>query len=125
MLERVNARTLTAGELPETPAFGIVTMDVSFISLRLILPVVPPLLDAGGDLVALVKPQFEAGPRRSRQGRHRAGRRGHAPGRRRRGRLGGCARIEPVGMIESPITGMEGNREILMHLRHGRGSARV
>ena len=41
--------------------FDIVTIDVSFISLRQILPVVPPLVAPGGDIVALVKPQFEAG----------------------------------------------------------------
>ncbi len=52
----------TARQLPaDARSFGIVTIDVSFISLRLVLPVVPPLLDAGGDVVALVKPQFEAG----------------------------------------------------------------
>ena len=46
---------------PDARLFDLVTIDVSFISLRQILPVVPPLLDAGGDVVALVKPQFEAG----------------------------------------------------------------
>ena len=119
VMERVNARTLTRESLPPgLSLFGLVTIDVSFISLRHILPVVPPLLEAGGDVVALVKPQFEAG--RSEVGK------------------GGIIRDEQVqarvlaeviasadtlgltraGVVESPITGMEGNREFLLHLRH-------
>ena len=62
VLERTNARTLTPDALPpEARRFDLVTIDVSFISLRHILPVVPPLLAPGGDVIALVKPQFEAG----------------------------------------------------------------
>ncbi len=57
--EHVNARFLTPADLPGP--FDVITIDVSFISLRHILPVVPPLLAADGDVVALVKPQFEAG----------------------------------------------------------------
>jgi 23S rRNA (cytidine1920-2'-O)/16S rRNA (cytidine1409-2'-O)-methyltransferase len=118
VLERLNARTLTPEQLPEAVRrFGLVTVDVSFISLRQILPVIPPLLDPGGDLITLVKPQFEAG-------RDDVGK-------------GGIVRDEAVqhrvveavtaaaaglglgraGLIESPITGMEGNREFLLHLR--------
>src|SRR6185503_17815916 len=62
VVERVNARTLTAAALPPGRApFDIVTIDVSFISLRHILPVVPPLTRDDSDVIALVKPQFEAG----------------------------------------------------------------
>jgi 23S rRNA (cytidine1920-2'-O)/16S rRNA (cytidine1409-2'-O)-methyltransferase len=62
VLERVNARNVTPADLPpDHRAFDIVTIDVSFISLRYILPVVPPLLRTGASVVALVKPQFEAG----------------------------------------------------------------
>ena len=119
VLERVNARTLTADELlPGTRAFDIVTIDVSFISLRHILPVVPPLLRPGADVVALVKPQFEAG-------RDEVGKGGHRPRSPRctqrvvdevAGR-GGCARIGTHRNDRSPITGTEGNREFLLHLR--------
>ena len=119
VLERINARTLTPEQLPEMARrFSLVTVDVSFISLRQILPVVPPLLDPGSDVVALVKPQFEAG-------REDVGK-------------GGIVRDEDVqhrvveavtaaaaglglsraGLVESPITGMEGNREFLLHLRN-------
>ncbi|MBP6715911.1 MAG: TlyA family RNA methyltransferase, partial [Acidobacteria bacterium] len=60
--EGVNARYLTAADLPDDArAFDLVTIDVSFISLALILPVVPALLKPTGRVVALVKPQFEAG----------------------------------------------------------------
>jgi TlyA family rRNA methyltransferase/putative hemolysin len=57
--ERVNARALVPGDLPH--AADIIVIDVSFISLHLIFPALPALLAAGGDIVALVKPQFEAG----------------------------------------------------------------
>ena len=59
VLERVNARALEPGMLPATPT--LVTVDVSFISLALVLPAVARVLPAGGEVVALVKPQFEAG----------------------------------------------------------------
>jgi hypothetical protein len=64
--EGVNARHLTPADLPGP--VDLVTVDVSFISLRRILPVVPPLLRPGGDVVALVKPQFEAGRMEVRKG---------------------------------------------------------
>jgi len=59
-LEGKNARHLEAGDLP-WPDYPLVVMDLSFISLRLILPKAWPLLVEGGLLVALLKPQFEAG----------------------------------------------------------------
>jgi hypothetical protein len=59
VIEHFNARHLTPADLPAL--VDIVTIDVSFISLRHILPVVPPVLTPGGDVVALAKPQFEAG----------------------------------------------------------------
>src|SRR5499427_6089962 len=59
VLERTNARSLDATMLPETP--DVATIDVSFISLALVLPPVAAALRAGGQVVALVKPQFEAG----------------------------------------------------------------
>jgi 23S rRNA (cytidine1920-2'-O)/16S rRNA (cytidine1409-2'-O)-methyltransferase len=126
VIERVNARTLAADQLPaDTRSFGIITIDVSFISLRLVLPVIPPLLDADGHCVALVKPQFEAG-------RAEIGKGGivRDDGVRQRvvEEVAGCAvalGLECAGTVESPIPGTEGNREILLHLRHPGGSARV
>ena len=60
-LEGINARRLTPEMLPDgVHPMDVVTIDVSFISLRLVLPAVPPLVAPDGDVVALVKPQFEA-----------------------------------------------------------------
>jgi 23S rRNA (cytidine1920-2'-O)/16S rRNA (cytidine1409-2'-O)-methyltransferase len=125
-IEHLNARLLTADRLPpDARSFSMVTIDVSFISLRLVLPVVPALLDPGGDVIALVKPQFEAG-------RTEIGKGGIVRDDDVRRRVvdevaeaAVALGLEPAGTVDSPIPGMEGNREILMHLRHGRGSARV
>jgi 23S rRNA (cytidine1920-2'-O)/16S rRNA (cytidine1409-2'-O)-methyltransferase len=118
VLERVNARTLTAADLPPGRApFGIVTIDVSFISLRHILPVVPPLLRDAADVVALVKPQFEAG-------RFEVGKGGIVRDAAVQARVleeitaaADALGLTRAGMTESPIAGMEGNREFLLHLR--------
>jgi 23S rRNA (cytidine1920-2'-O)/16S rRNA (cytidine1409-2'-O)-methyltransferase len=117
-LEGVNARTLTPSQIPGLgEGAGIVTIDVSFISLRLILPAVPALLAPGGDIVALVKPQFEAG-------REDVGRGGLVkdPSVHRRVVDEVTQAAAQVGLLraalaESPITGVEGNREFLLHLR--------
>jgi 23S rRNA (cytidine1920-2'-O)/16S rRNA (cytidine1409-2'-O)-methyltransferase len=66
-LERVNARHLQPGELPH-PRYPLIVMDLSFISLRLILPAIWPFLEPGGRLIALVKPQFEAGKEEADRG---------------------------------------------------------
>ncbi len=58
-MERTNVRYLTAETIPEPLDFG--SVDVSFISLRLILPALRPLMKESGQLVCLIKPQFEAG----------------------------------------------------------------
>jgi 23S rRNA (cytidine1920-2'-O)/16S rRNA (cytidine1409-2'-O)-methyltransferase len=117
-IERVNARNLAPQDLPdEARLFGIVTVDVSFISLRHILPVVPPLMAPGADVVALVKPQFEAR-------RDEVGKGGIIRDDAVRTRVVEevAAAADTVGMtrvavVESPIAGVEGNRELLMHLR--------
>jgi len=59
VMDKCNARYLHAEDLPETPSLAVT--DVSFISLRLILPAIDRLLCPGGEIVALIKPQFEAG----------------------------------------------------------------
>ena len=118
VLERVNARTLTPEQLPEDArTFGVVTIDVSFISLRQVLPPLPALLAPDGDVVALVKPQFEAG-------REDVGKGGIVRDPAVQVRVveevsasASGLGFERAGMVESPITGMEGNREFLIHLR--------
>jgi 23S rRNA (cytidine1920-2'-O)/16S rRNA (cytidine1409-2'-O)-methyltransferase len=95
----------------------IVTIDVSFISLRYILPVLPPLIAADADVVSLVKPQFEAG--RSEVGKGGIVRDEAVHGRvidevtAAASELG----LSRIGLTESPITGTDGNREFLIHLR--------
>ena len=119
VIERVNARTLTIADLPAGRVpFDLVTIDVSFISLKLILPVVPPLLGDTGDLIALVKPQFEAG-------RGEIGKRGIVDDEQVHARVleevtgaADALGLGREGAAESPISGMEGNREFLLHLRH-------
>ena len=119
VIERVNARGLTADQLPEDArTFGIITIDVSFISLRLILPVVPPLLDQGGDVVALVKPQFEAGRGEVGKGGIIRDPEVHVRVVDEVVAVADTLGLRRSGSIESPIAGMEGNREFLLHLRH-------
>ncbi|PYR65375.1 MAG: TlyA family rRNA (cytidine-2'-O)-methyltransferase [Acidobacteria bacterium] len=114
VIEHFNARHLQPGDLPG--AVDIVTIDVSFISLRQIFPVVPPLLRPGADVVALVKPQFEAGRSEIRKGVIRDA----AVQLRVVEEVSAAAR--EVGLISvastpSPITGAKGNVEFLLHLR--------
>jgi 23S rRNA (cytidine1920-2'-O)/16S rRNA (cytidine1409-2'-O)-methyltransferase len=115
VLEHRNARQLEPGWLPAP--VGIVTIDVSFISLRLILPALPPVLAPGADIVALVKPQFEAG-------RGEVGRGGlvkdpavHEAVLARVTESAESFGLSRVAMTPSPITGATGNQEFLMHLR--------
>jgi 23S rRNA (cytidine1920-2'-O)/16S rRNA (cytidine1409-2'-O)-methyltransferase len=113
-MERVNARTLHAASLPEP--VSIATIDVSFISLRLVLaPVASTFRPSGGDLVALVKPQFEAGRGETDAGvvRDPAV---HARVVREVTDAAVALGLRPAGEIPSPILGPEGNREFLVHL---------
>ncbi|HEX2101007.1 MAG TPA: TlyA family RNA methyltransferase [Candidatus Synoicihabitans sp.] len=121
-LEQINARHLTADQLPRRE-FDAVVMDLSFISLRAVLPAVWPLVRHGGVLIALVKPQFEAGKAEVDRGRgiirdpevHArvlAEVRGFA--------LRELSGASLVGTIQSPIEGTDGNREFLLGLRRGR-----
>ena len=121
-MEQTNARELTSMTLPEPVALA--TIDVSFISLGLVLGPVATTLAPRGQIVALVKPQFEAGrgqtdhsimrnPAIHRQVLERAIEHAKAAG------LGTRA------VIASPLTGPEGNREFLVHLAPGPGCAEI
>jgi 23S rRNA (cytidine1920-2'-O)/16S rRNA (cytidine1409-2'-O)-methyltransferase len=118
-LERVNARRLTPADLPR-PEFDAVVMDLSFISLRAVLPAVWPALRAGGMLVALVKPQFEAGKAEADKGRgvirDPAVRAATLAGVREFA-LSSLVGARLVGALDSPISGADGNREFLLGLR--------
>lgn len=119
VVEGVNARHLTPEALPPgARRFDVITIDVSFISLAHILPVVSALLEPAGRVIALVKPQFEAG--RADVG---AGGIVRDPAVHARVIEAVTAMAVRVGLVRlnlepSPITGTEGNREFLMLLAH-------
>ncbi len=118
VLEGVNARDLAGADVPEP--IGIIVCDASFIGLETVLPA--PLALAGRDawLVALIKPQFEAG-------RGKVGKGGVVRDAEVRREV--CERIRAwlaarpgwrvAGLTESPITGADGNVEYLIAARHG------
>jgi 23S rRNA (cytidine1920-2'-O)/16S rRNA (cytidine1409-2'-O)-methyltransferase len=118
-IERTNARTLTAAQLPR-PEFDAVVMDLSFISLCAVLPAAWPLVRPEGALVALVKPQFEAGRAEADRGRgviRDAAVRIRALGKVRAFALERLPGARLIGEMESPLPGADGNREFLLGLR--------
>jgi 23S rRNA (cytidine1920-2'-O)/16S rRNA (cytidine1409-2'-O)-methyltransferase len=114
-MERTNARSLTPTSLPEPVTLA--SVDVAFISLRLVLePIVSTFDTRGGELIPLVKPQFEAGRAEVRDGVVRD----PAVHRRVLGDVVDAALaagLDPIDAIASPILGPEGNREFLLHIR--------
>jgi 23S rRNA (cytidine1920-2'-O)/16S rRNA (cytidine1409-2'-O)-methyltransferase len=123
VLERRNARHLTRGEIPEP--VGAITCDASFIGLATVLPAPFALAAEEAQLVALVKPQFEAGPAH-------VGKRGvvRDPEIHRQvcERAAAWVAAQPgwsvVGIVESPILGPEGNREFLLYAHRDREESR-
>ena len=116
VLERTNARNLSAGLLPEAP--DLVTADVSFISLRLLLPRIAEVAPAA-DLLVLVKPQFEVE-------KGQVGKRGVVRDDALRAaavaRVRACAEAlgyAATGQVDSRLTGPKGNREVFLLLRPG------
>lgn len=113
--ENYNARFLDPKDFPETPR--LVTMDVSFISQTLIFPAIGGMLPLGGELVSLVKPQFEVGRSGVGKGgivKSEAIRRS-AVERVREAAL--PLGWECLGVVDSPILGGDGNAEYLIHFR--------
>ena len=113
--EKLNARYLRGDDIGESVALEV--YDVSFISVTLILPAAAPLLQPGGEMVILVKPQFEVGKGQVGKG-----------GIVREPELqeAACRRVSEAarllgfetGIMESPILGAEGNREFLLYAHH-------
>lgn len=115
VIDKTNIRTMAPDCIPERCDLAVV--DVSFISLRLVLPRLPPLLKPGAVVVALVKPQFEVG-------RGHVGKGGIVRDEAERARalteVGQAARTLGFAVLEettSPITGGKGNVEFLLRLR--------
>ncbi len=118
VIEHVNARHLKPGDLPDVGApITRVSIDVSFISLRHIFPVLPALVAPGAEIVALVKPQFEAGRRDVGRGGLVKDPAVHARVVAEVAAAAAEVGLSRAGLIESPITGAHGNTEFLMHLR--------
>jgi 23S rRNA (cytidine1920-2'-O)/16S rRNA (cytidine1409-2'-O)-methyltransferase len=111
VIERLNARALTPADLPFEP--DLATIDVSFISLRKVLPAVVACLATGGELLAMVKPQFELGRERVRKGvvRDAADRREAVLAvAEAAAELG----LQPRGFASSGLPGPKGNRETFL-----------
>jgi len=119
-LEGINARALTPADLGEhwpDKGFGLVTGDLSFISLTLILPAAAGMMADGADLLMLVKPQFEVGPQGVAKGGivRDASLYAEVEARIR----ASCAAhgLTVAGWYDSPIAGGDGNREFFVHAR--------
>ena len=116
-MERTNIRYISSEQIPEP--IDLAVMDLSFISIKLVLPAVCSLLKDGGELMCLIKPQFEAG-------REEVGKKGVV-----RDKAVHLAVIESIlefapsvgmavrGLDFSPIKGPEGNREYLCYMKKG------
>lgn len=114
VMEKTNIRYVTPEDIGERPSF--VSIDVSFISLKTVLPPVRDLMTEEGELVCLIKPQFEAG-------RDKVGKKGvvrdpkvHAEVIREVTDFAGSIGLIPRDLEFSPIKGPEGNIEYLLHL---------
>lgn len=119
-LERTNLRYVTPEQIPEK--LDLAVMDVSFISIRLVLPAVKALLKDGADLICLIKPQFEAG-------REEVGKKGVVRDEAvHRKVVQGILDFAPtiglsvLGLDYSPIRGPEGNIEYICHMVNRAGA---
>ena len=113
-IEKTDIRTMTPAQLPELPDFA--TVDVSFISLKLVLPVIGNLMTRPAWLLALIKPQFEAGPRQGKKGVVRDARIHAAICDEIAGFVAGLG-WTVTGISPSPIAGRDGNREFFIGAR--------
>ncbi len=117
VMERTNIRYLRG--LPEP--MDIVTIDVSFIGLNLVLPKALDLLQGEGDIITLVKPQFEAGKGNVGKGGVVRDSAVHRRVLKRVIELSMDLGLSPVSAVASPIKGPAGNVEFLLHLTLGKG----
>jgi 23S rRNA (cytidine1920-2'-O)/16S rRNA (cytidine1409-2'-O)-methyltransferase len=121
VLEGVNARHLQAAQLPR-PRYDLIVGDLSFISLTLVLPALAPLLQPGGDLLMLVKPQFELQPAAIGKGGLVKDPAAHAEVRRRIETACRSANLCVKDWFDSPIAGGDGNREFFVWAQAPRAS---
>ncbi len=121
-LERTNLRYVTEEQIPEPIELAV--MDVSFISIRLVIPAVHRLLTENADFICLIKPQFEAG-------REEVGKKGvvrdsavHEQVIRSILEFAPSEGFSVMGLDYSPIKGPEGNIEYICHLRNCAGQSK-
>lgn len=117
VLERTNARYLTPAQIPEP--VSVLSVDAAFISLRLLLPALVPLLTPQAHGVLLVKPQFEVG--KGQVGKHGVV---HDPQQHQQVLLEVVTAAQACGLsaraaIPSPLLGPKGNREFFVHVQRG------
>lgn len=117
VLERTNIRYLPPERLPERP--DLATIDVSFISLRLVLPPVVALLKEPVEIVALVKPQFEVGKGQVGKGGVVKDPEKHRAVLLQVGKRAEALSLRVLGVTPSPLLGPKGNREFFVHLAKG------
>ena len=113
LYERTNARLLSPGSLPGN--LTLLVMDVSFISATLVLPPVMAAAQTLTEAVVLVKPQFEAGRGHIGKGGIVRSSEGHDLAIARVRECMEAIGAQSIEIIDSPITGMEGNKEFLLH----------
>ena len=119
-LEGINCRALSPADLGEAMpqgGFALIVGDVSFISMTLILPQLPALLAADGDLLLLIKPQFEVGPANIGKGGIVRDPALYAGVERKFFDLAQHFRLTVKAWLNSPITGGDGNREFFIWLK--------
>jgi 23S rRNA (cytidine1920-2'-O)/16S rRNA (cytidine1409-2'-O)-methyltransferase len=116
-LEGINGRSLGDAPLPER-RFDLIVADLSFISLTLVLPQLPPLLAAEGDLLLLAKPQFEVGPEHVGKGGivRDAALYPQVEARLRAAAIASGLRV--LDWFDSPLRGGDGNREFFLWMKH-------
>ncbi|MDP8248335.1 MAG: TlyA family RNA methyltransferase [Candidatus Tritonobacter lacicola] len=114
LMEGVNARYLRRDSFPGKPLLA--TIDVSFISLEKILPAVRDILDEKGEVIALIKPQFEAGRREVSKGGVVRDPAVRASVVEKIKKIAGGIGFAVKGVVESPLRGPAGNVEYLIHL---------
>lgn len=124
VLERTNVRYLSS--LPDDCLVDLVTIDVSFIGLNLVIPAVAPWLRAPtGSIVALIKPQFEASKQQVGKGGVIKDTRVHRAVLTQTLTWAQRQQLDILGLIRSPITGPAGNSEFLVWLCPGSGAGAV
>ena len=118
LLERTNVRFLAPSSIPDP--IDVAVVDVSFISLTIVLPCLVKFLGASATVVVLVKPQFEVG-------RGKVGKGGVVRDDAQRQAVtekiiqcGASLGFEPIGVVDSPVEGRKGNREILVAFERGK-----